>query len=207
MKKTVIIAVVALYVVLAGCSDDAAQSARSQSTAGANQAADTNAQGPDRPIDEETARILSAMDVMPLEEAVSSVAFALPSLHGETVRLADHLGKVIFLNFWATWCPPCREEMPSMQTLYDELAPEGFEIIAVNVLEPESTVEAFIDEFGYTYPVLLDADGGVMGQYGVRAYPTTYVIDREGYVIGVRPGGYDWGSPAVVGAFRELLNR
>lgn len=161
--------------------------------------------GPSRPMDEQTAELLFAIGVMPLQEAVSSENFVLERLGGGEARLDDHLGKVVFLNFWATWCPPCREEMPSMQQLYDELAPEGLEMIAVNVLEPPDTVRPFIEEHQFTYPVLLDTDGRVVGRYGVRAYPTTYVVDRDGYVLGVRPGGHDWADPAVVEGFRDLL--
>lgn len=210
MKRKVLIALVVIAALLAGCAKEAAKTEQDPSEPVANpsdSAAASSTPGAARPIEDQTVQILSDMGVMPLEEAVPSVAFALPLLGGESVRMADYLGKVVFLNFWATWCPPCREEMPSMQSLYDELAPQGFEIIAVNVLEPESTVAEFIDEFGYTFPILLDTDGRVMAQYGVRAYPTTYVIDRKGYVLGVRPGGHDWASPAVIGAFRELLDR
>ncbi len=161
--------------------------------------------GPGRTVDDETAQVLFSMGIMPLREAHPSEGFLLATLDGSQGRLADHLGKIVFLNFWATWCPPCREEMPSMQTLYDELRSDGLEIVAVNVMEPRETVAPFIEEFGYTYPVLLDIEGRVMSRYAVRAYPTTYVIDRDGYVIGARPGGHDWAQPAVIEGFRTLL--
>lgn len=157
------------------------------------------------PLDETTAEQLFAVGMMPFEERIPSEDFGLPLLGGEDVRLSDFEGEFIFLNFWATWCPPCREEMPSMQTLYDELSDEGLEILAVNVLESDAVAADFIDEFGFTYPVLMDRDGRTMLRYGVRAYPTTYFIDREGYVIGARPGFHDWAGPGMIEGMRALL--
>jgi len=92
-----------------------------------------------------------------------------------------------------------------MQRLYEELAPEGLEILAVNVLEDEETARQFIEEEGFTYPVMLDVDGRVMTRYGVRAYPTSYLIDRDGYVLGVRPGYHDWSTDQNITAMRSLL--
>ncbi|MFW5684842.1 MAG: TlpA disulfide reductase family protein [Spirochaetota bacterium] len=154
---------------------------------------------------EATAEALSRMGMMPFEEKIPSEDFELALLGGGDSSLSDYEGKLVFLNFWATWCPPCREEMPAMQTLYDELRDEGFEILAVNVLEDEQTAAAFIEENGFTYPVLLDRSGRVMLRYGVRAYPTTYLIDREGFVIGVRPGYHDWATDEVISQMRVLL--
>jgi cytochrome c-type biogenesis protein len=157
------------------------------------------------PMDEATAGLVVALGMMPFEQKIPSEDFTLELLGGGESALSEHRGKVVFLNFWATWCPPCREEMPSMQTLYDELADEGLEILAVNVLEDVDTAQAFIDEQGFTYPVLMDTNGRVMLRYGVRAYPTTYIIDRDGNVIGVRPGFHDWGSDGMIASMRMLL--
>ncbi|MFP4114022.1 MAG: TlpA family protein disulfide reductase [Spirochaetota bacterium] len=157
------------------------------------------------PMDDATAQTLARMGMMPLERKVPSEDFELALLGGGRTSLAEHEGKVVFLNFWATWCSPCREEMPSMQLLYDELAEEGLELLAVNVLESADTADAFIAEQGFTYPVLLDTNGRVMMRYGIRAYPTTYLIDRDGYVIGTRPGYHDWSTEEVVAAMRTLL--
>ncbi|MFW5743611.1 MAG: redoxin domain-containing protein [Spirochaetota bacterium] len=157
------------------------------------------------PMDDATAATVAAMGMMPFEEKIPSEDFSLDLLAGGETSLSDHRGKVVFLNFWATWCPPCREEMPSMQTLYDELADEGLEMLAVNVLEDAETARGFIEEQGFTYPVPLDTNGRVMIRYGVRAYPTTYIIDREGNVLGVRPGFHDWGTDAMVASVRQLL--
>jgi thiol-disulfide isomerase/thioredoxin len=156
-------------------------------------------------LDDETSELVTGMGMMPFEQKIPSEDFELALLSGGRTSLGEHQGKVVFLNFWATWCPPCREEMPSMQALYDELADDGLEILAVNVLESEETAAAFIEEQGFTYPVLMDTNGRVMMRYGVRAYPTTYLIDREGYVIGARPGFHDWASDDVITHLRSLL--
>jgi len=156
-------------------------------------------------LDADTADVLFALGVMPFQSRIPSEDFVLTTLLGEDRSLADYRGKVVFLNFWATWCPPCREEMPSMQVLYDELSDEGLEIVAVNVLEAEDIVAEFVEEHGFTYPVLLDRDGRVSLRYSVRAFPTSYVIDRNGNVIAVRPGFHDWASPEMIDGFRTLL--
>lgn len=157
------------------------------------------------PMDEATATTVTSMGMMPFEEKIPSEDFTLDLLAGGETSLSEHTGKVVFLNFWATWCPPCREEMPSMQTLYDELGDEGLEILAVNVLEDAETARGFIEAEGFTYPVPLDTNGRVMMRYGVRAYPTTYLIDRDGNVLGVRPGFHDWSGEAIIASMRELL--
>lgn len=157
------------------------------------------------PMDDATAEALFRMGMMPFEERIPSEDFTLALLSGGELSLSEHRGEIVFLNFWATWCPPCREEMPSMQALYDELHDEGLEMLAVNVLESEDVAREFIDEFGFTYPVPMDRNGRVMLRYGVRAYPTTYIIDREGFVIGVRPGFHEWNTPEVIEQMRILL--
>ncbi|MEE8440535.1 MAG: TlpA disulfide reductase family protein [Spirochaetia bacterium] len=157
------------------------------------------------PIDAETAELLFDLGVMPFQSRIPSENFVLATLEGGEGALADSRGKVVFLNFWATWCIPCREEMPSMQILYDELSDEGLEIIAVNLLEAKEMVSAFVEENGFTYPVMLDRDGRVSLRYSVRAIPTSYILDRDGSVIGVRAGFHDWSTPEIIDGFRKLL--
>jgi cytochrome c-type biogenesis protein len=158
-----------------------------------------------QPMSEATAEALFDIGMMPFEDRIESEDFTLTLLDGSEASLSDYRGSFVFLNFWATWCPPCREEMPSMQALYEELADEGLEILAVNVLESRETAAEFVEAEGFTYPVMLDTDGRTMLRYGVRAYPTTYLIDREGYVIGVRPGYHDWTGPGMVEGMRTLV--
>lgn len=118
--------------------------------------------------------------------------FELTSLDGEAVRLADYRGQRVFLNFWATWCPPCREEMPDMQKLYDET---DVAIIAVNMTASENGeagVEDWISSEGFSFPVPLDPEGEVTDLYEIRAYPTSYLIDSEGRISHVALGAMDY---------------
>jgi len=156
-------------------------------------------------LDAETKTLLFNLGFTPFRNRVPSENFVLELLSGGERALDDYRDKVVLLNFWATWCPPCREEMPSMQTLYDELADEGLEILAVNVSEEPDVVANFIEENGYSFPVLLDREGRVQLRYSVRAIPTTFVVDRDGSVLGMRPGYHDWSDPAIVEGIRTLL--
>jgi thiol-disulfide isomerase/thioredoxin len=158
-------------------------------------------------MDPQTAEVLYGLGVLPFQNRIPSENFVLKDLDGADIALKDYRGKVVFLNFWATWCGPCRDEMPSMQVLYETLADQGLEIVAVNVLEPADTAAGFVNEFGFTYPVLLDSDGRISLSYGVRAFPTTYILDRDGNVIGLRQGTLDWGTPDAIAGFQELLAR
>ena len=116
---------------------------------------------------------------------------------GNTHTLSDYKGKVIFLNFWATWCGPCRNEMPDIQKLYDEYSAQGedAEVVILGIAGPgigqEGSAEEiadFMEENGYTYPVLMDAGGEMFTRYGISAFPTTFMIDKDGNVYGYVPG-------------------
>lgn len=135
-------------------------------------------------------------------------AFTLPGLDGRKVNLADYKGKVVFLNIWATWCPPCREEMPSIEKLYQELKGEDFEILAASVdLSGAEAVAPFMKRYGLTFPALLDTKGEVQHLYGTTGIPETFIIDRDGVIEKIVVGPADWSSPAVVRFFRALLRK
>jgi thiol-disulfide isomerase/thioredoxin len=129
----------------------------------------------------------------------------LAGLDGKTVRLADFRGRVVFLNFWATWCPPCREEMPAMQALAGELEKEGLVVLAVNYAESAETAEAFIRETGLTLPVLLDPDGAVTRRFRVTALPASFFVDRRGALVGSVLGIRDWQGTAARRYIEGLL--
>lgn len=126
----------------------------------------------------------------------SAIGFALKDQYGLTHALSDYKGKTIFLNFWATWCPPCRAEMPDIQKLYEAYDTEGDNaLIVLGVAGPEigqegteEEITAFLEEQGYTYPVLMDTSGELFQAYGVSALPTTYMIDRDGNIFGYVSG-------------------
>ncbi|HJW89300.1 MAG TPA: redoxin domain-containing protein [Anaerolineales bacterium] len=113
--------------------------------------------------------------------------FELQNLSGESVRLSELRGRVVIINFWATWCGPCRLEMPAIQARYDR-HPAELEVLAVNFDEPQAAVQAFVNELGLTFTVLLDPGAQVQDLYRVRGYPTTYLVDPDGVVREVHIG-------------------
>ncbi len=125
---------------------------------------------------------------LPSSPRVGALApdFALASLDGRTVRLADLRGQPVVLNFWATWCPPCRAEMPEFDALHRERP--DLAIFAVDVQEDASSVRRFQAELGLAFPLLLDADGRVWSAYQTRGLPTTYIVDRDGILRDVNVG-------------------
>lgn len=106
----------------------------------------------------------------------------LEDLDGNTVSLKDYLGSVVLVNLWATWCPPCKEEMPTLQTFYDKYKEDGFVLIAIDQEETREVVEPFVTEFGMTFPVWLDIDWLAQRQFNTSNLPSSYVIDRDGRV-------------------------
>lgn len=130
-------------------------------------------------------------------QTVRAFDFELTDQYGNTHKLDDYRGKVIFLNFWATWCGPCRNEMPEIQKLYEEYAAQGetAEVVIIGVAAPgmsgegsKEEITVFMEENGYTYPVLMDETGEMFSYYGISAFPTTFMIDREGNVYGYVSG-------------------
>lgn len=115
--------------------------------------------------------------------------FTLEALDGNTVSLEDHRGSVVLVNFWATWCAPCRAEIPDIQAIYDERQGDGFVVLGVNVEETREQVEPFVNEFNISYPVLLDESGRLLKMYRAMGLPMSVIVDQEG-VIHARHIGY-----------------
>ncbi len=130
------------------------------------------------------------------DSLLPAIDFTLTDQFGKTHSLSDYKGKTIFLNFWATWCPPCRAEMPDIQKLYETYDTEGDDaLIVLGVAAPdygdekdEEGIKNFLKENGYTYPVLMDTDAELFSAYGIYSYPTTFMIDRDGNVFGYASG-------------------
>ena len=106
----------------------------------------------------------------------------LKDLQGQEVRLSDLRGKIVLLNFWATWCKPCKEEMPAMQASYDKLRGQGLVVLAVNELEDTEKVIEHVRTHGHTFPVVMDHDNRVANRYGVVGLPASFIVDRQGIV-------------------------
>jgi thiol-disulfide isomerase/thioredoxin len=130
--------------------------------------------------------------------------FDLKDPDGRSVQLADFRGKPLIVNFWATWCPPCRDEMPSMQRAADLVSNEGIRLVAINVGEDADTVSQFLMESKLDLPVLLDETSGVVMSYPVRGLPTTFVVDADGRLAYVATGGREWDDPALLDKVRAL---
>ena len=132
--------------------------------------------------------------------------FTLPDLEGRMHTLDDLKGKVVVLNFWATWCPPCIEEMPSLEKLHEALASKGLAVVAVSVDERFSDIERFVDEWNLTFTVLHDNGMKVSRSYQTFKYPETYIIDRNGRLKSKVVGERDWVAPSVIRDLVALLN-
>lgn len=110
--------------------------------------------------------------------------FKLVDLEGNDVRLSDYKGKGVFLNFWGTYCEPCKAEMPAMNRQYEKYKSQGVEILAVNVDEQDVVVEKFVKQYQLTFPVVIDKGGEVMQAYNISPIPTTFLIDKDGIIVG-----------------------
>jgi peroxiredoxin len=132
--------------------------------------------------------------------------FAVPDLDGQAVRLSAYRGRVVLVNLWATWCPPCREEMPSMERLHQRLKDKGFVLLAVSEDEGGAAgVRAFVEQMKVTFPVLLDPDGEVGRKYEVWGFPESFLLDRGGRVVERVIGPRDWSSPQQIARIEALL--
>jgi len=130
---------------------------------------------------------------------------ALKDLDGRPHDLADYRGKVVVVNFWATWCAPCRDELPSLERLRDALRGRPFEVLAVNVAEGESRVKRFLAEVPLRLPILLDRDGDAQRAWKVRGLPATFLLDREGSIRFWYLGELDWAHPKILRTVEALL--
>lgn len=133
--------------------------------------------------------------------------FTLPDPDNKKISLKSYRGKLVFLNFWASWCGPCREEMPAMERLYQEFKGKGFEVVAINVKDTRKDALAFVKELKLTYPILLDPEGQVGLLYGAWGLPATYLIDAKGVVLARAWGPAEWYSPAARNLIKSLLEK
>lgn len=149
----------------------------------------------------------------PADPAVSSgvgvqaPGFTLKDVQGNEVTLSQFKGKVVFLNFWATWCPACRIEMPSMERLHETFSDQNFTVLTVNVDQDTATVKDFTKENSHSFPVLLDPDGRVQRIYGVFRLPETFLIDPSGAIVEHYLGARDWSSNDFLAKVRSMLEK
>jgi thiol-disulfide isomerase/thioredoxin len=143
-----------------------------------------------------------------VKEQPQAKDFLLEDMDGKKRRLADLRGKVVLVNFWATWCPPCRREMPSLERLSNALKDTSFEILAVNVAENLDTVFSFTGtlEPTPTFPIVFDKDGSVLKAWPVMGLPTTFILDKQGRIVYRAVGGREFDDPAIQAQIRGLIS-
>lgn len=130
---------------------------------------------------------------------------ALKDMDGKLHRLADYRGQPVIVNFWATWCPPCRREMPSMERAWKQhLQKDGIALLAVNVGEDTETVFRFLADYPVSFPILFDRPGKTTDEWPILGLPTTFVIGPRGHIIYRAIGGRDWDDPALLNRIRQL---
>jgi len=130
--------------------------------------------------------------------------FTLQDMDGESHSLSDYQGKIVIINFWATWCPPCRAELPSMNRAWKKVKDDNIEMLAINVGEGEDTIFTFLGDNPIDFPVLLDETGDMIKTWPVRGLPTTFVLDSEGRLVYQAIGGREWDSDALLEKVRML---
>ena len=149
-----------------------------------------------------------AKELKPLAPRAPFSQLALPDLNGKAHSLADYKGKVVLVNFWATWCPPCRAEMPSMQRLKERMAGKPFVILAVDMAESEAEVRSFLKEIKpakIDFTILMDKSGKTIKEWKVAVFPTTFIIDAEGLLRYSLLGGAEWDEYDAVQKIEALL--
>ena len=142
----------------------------------------------------------------PLEPLAAAPDFKLNDMDDEPFTLSDYRGKVVLVNFWATWCPPCRKEMPALEALYKKLGGDSFAVLAVNQWEDPDHVFAYTGELNVfpTFPILFDPESAISTDYGVKGLPTSFLIDKKGRLAYRAVGGRDFDRPEVERLIREL---
>lgn len=190
MKKAILIVAVvgafgwAVYEFVSSSNDDTAVEDTNESSANENKVTSEPAESNNEEVEKS--------DEVGIEEGQIAPDFELETVDGETTSLEDHRGTPVIVNFWATWCPPCRAEIPDLRELYEE---KDVEILAVNLTDTESDrddIEPFVDDFEMEFPVLLDESSKVAETYNIVAYPTSYMIDSEGHIQFIAMGAMNY---------------
>lgn len=156
--------------------------------------------------EQELERLFGEMGVLKMPHANRPLEIQLKDITGNRVSLSDFRGKIVFLNFWATWCPTCVVEMPAMEKLHRRFKDQNFAMIAVNLQESEAQVKSFFEKFKLSFTALLDSSGEVASGLAVSALPTTFVLDKEGRILGIALGPREWDHKASIELFEFLIN-
>ena len=153
------------------------------------------------------AQLFNDMLIVQFPEASEPVDFRLEDADGRPLSISEFRGRVVFLNFWTTWCPSCRIEMPSMEKLHQTFKDGDFAMVTINLQESPSRVKEFFKEFKLTFTALLDTGGEVGIMFGVNQIPTTYILDKKGRIIGKAMGSREWNSKESTALFKHLIRQ
>ena len=193
-----------------GCSAKQAQTSapattpdsRAQSSAAASAAVPTSAAQHTDPVS-----ALSSFGFYVYDQPIDlPIAAPIPALKGESIKVSDFIGNITLLNFWATWCPPCRAEMPSIERLYKQMSGTNFRIVAVDAGEHRSQVASFIEKNKYTFPIYLDESNELSSIFAARGLPSTYLVNKEGKVIAARIGAMEYDQAELIKLLKELAD-
>jgi peroxiredoxin len=143
----------------------------------------------------------------PLPERPAAPDFALEDLDAQVHSLDQYRGRVVVVNFWATWCPPCRHELPSLQRLWEDMREEGVVVLGVNVGEDPDSIFFFTADYPVDFPLLLDRDSAVIEAWPVVGIPTTFIVDTRGRMVYRAVGAREFDHPDIRAALRDLLDR
>jgi peroxiredoxin len=158
-----------------------------------------------RPEDRSLDQLLADMGVEIFPSGTSQVEIQLQDLYGADVNISDFRGKIVFLNFWATWCPTCVVEMPSMEKLHRKLKDRDFALVSISLQDPAAEVKRFFKQNSLTFTALLDSTGKTVPGFGIRAIPTTLLLDKTGRTIGRVMGPREWDSRESIAMFKHLI--
>ena len=147
------------------------------------------------------------MGVIKVPDVKVAVEIKLKDVNGNEVRLSDFRGKIVFLNFWTTWCPTCRIEMPSMEKLHQKFKDKDFAMVAIDLQESASQVKAFFKEYKLTFTALLDSTGEVGTRFRINSIPTTLILDQKGQIIAKAVGPREWDSKKSIALFKHLTDQ
>jgi thiol-disulfide isomerase/thioredoxin len=157
------------------------------------------------PAESAVAPLLKSLDLVGYASRAVPPHFSGGTIDARRVSTMDLRGKVVLVNFWATWCAECRPEMPMLEELHRDFAPQGLVVIGVNAREPRDAVRRYADGLGLTFLLVLDPDGKINAQYGVVGIPTTFLVGRDGRAVALAIGPRAWASPPARALIQALL--
>lgn len=155
---------------------------------------------------EPLAPLLKAIDLRSYPPRTAAPAFSGPGLDARPLALADLRGKVVVVNFWASWCRECRPEMPALEGLHRRFGAQGLAVVGVNARETRETVRRYAADLGLSFPLILDPSGSINATYGVIGLPTTFLVARDGRAVAFAVGARDWSGEAGIALLKNLLD-